>query len=156
MRLKANTIFLIVLSATILHFIITTIAGNYIARQVGSLAGDVISKGLLEASEGTGSSGKDASEIYSDMVSKNEAELSKWKTRSFLMSLPIKPLLNPLIKKIRIAWIDEQVRSQKISFAQVKTRGRIIDNVANGLNSISFGIIIYLIYSLMMKIRRRN
>jgi len=155
MRLKANNIFLIVVSATILHFIFATIAGNYIARQVGSLAGDVISKGLIEASEEAGSSGKDANEIYRNMVAKNEAELSKWKIPSFLISLPIKPSLNPLIKKIRTAWINEPVHSGEISFEQVKKRGRTIDNIANGLNSISFGIIIYLIYGLMMKVRRR-
>ena len=152
---KTNTIFLIVVSATILHFIFATIAGNYIARQVGSLAGDVISKGLIEASEEAGSSGKDANEIYRDMVSKNEAELSKWKIPSLLISLPSKPILNPLIKKIRIAWIDEPVHSREISFEQVKMRGRIIDNIANGLNSISFGIIIYLMYRLIMKVRSR-
>ncbi len=155
MRLKANAIFFIVLSVAIIHFIFTTLVGNYIATQVGSLAGQIVSKGLIESSEKSSSSGKNVNEIYRDMVTKNSNDFSKWEIPSLLISLPIKPILNPLIKKIRIAWIDEPVRSQKISFDQVKKRGRIIDYLANGLNSLSFGILIYLAYSLMMKVRSR-
>jgi len=156
MKLKTNTtIFFIVLLCTILHFIITTLVGNYMSTQIGSLSGRVVAKGLIEASGEISSSGKNVNEIYRDMVAKNNDELSKWKIQSLLISLPIKPVLNPLIQKIRIAWIDEQVRSNKISFDQVKNRGRIIENIANCVNSISFGILIYFAYSLMVKVRSR-
>jgi hypothetical protein len=153
MRLKASIIFLVILSGTVLHFIITTAVSSHIAMQVGSFAGQVVAKGLIESGEKPSSSEKDGSQIYQNMIAKSNDEYSKWKVPMLLISLPIKSILNPLGKKIRIVWIDEPVRLQKISLDQVKERGRIIDNISNGVNSLSFGILVYLVYRFIMKVR---
>jgi len=155
MRLKANTIIIVVFAVTILHFIVTSIAEHYIATQVGSLTGQVTAEGLIEASEKPHSSGKDMNKIYQKMKAESNEELSKWKIPSFLISLPIKPVLNPLRKMIVETWIAEPVRDRQISLEQVKSRARIIDNVANGLNSILLGILIYLVYRFILKARSR-
>jgi hypothetical protein len=155
MRNKATTIFLFILFVTVLHFIITTVVGRYIATQVGSSTGQVVTNGLTEAGEKLPSE-KDANQIYQNMIAKSNAEFSKWKLPIFLISLPIKPILSPLERKIRIVWIDEPVRLQKISIDQVKKRGMIIDNVGNGVNSISFGILVFLAFRLIIRLRSRQ
>jgi hypothetical protein len=151
MKIKSYTI-LVILSVSILHFIITMVVGSYISTQVGSSAGQVVAKGIIEAGKEP-SSKKNTDQIYQYMIDKSNDELSKWKTPLFLISLPIKPILNPLGKKIKSALIDEPVRLQRISLDQVKERARIIDNIGNGVNSISFGILAYLVYGLIMKAR---
>jgi hypothetical protein len=156
MKLKTNTIFIVILVGTIMHFIITSIVGHYIATQVGALAGNVIAEGLLETTEKPYLQGDDANKIYQSMKTKINEEYSRWEIPSFLISLPIIPVLKPLKKVVEETWVVEPVRVHQISLDEVKRRGSIIDNVANGLNSISFGILIYLAYSLIMKVRSRQ
>jgi hypothetical protein len=78
------------------------------------------------------------------MTSKRDEALSRWKIPLLLISLPLKPVIQPLLNKLRKAWIYEPAFSKQISKDQFKTRGLIIDNFATGLNSLAFGLLIYL------------
>jgi hypothetical protein len=147
-NIKAHAIFIV---ATIIHFILTSIVGHYAAIQIGSSTGQVVAKGLIEATENSMSSEKEVNEIYQDMKSRSDEVISRWKIPLFLISLPIKPFINPLLNKIRKAWIYEPVFSKKISKDQLKTRGKIIENVTNGLNSLAFGLLIYLAFRIRKK-----
>jgi putative exporter of polyketide antibiotics len=151
---RAHTLLIAVVLITILHFILTSIAGHYIAIQIGSSTGRAVAEGLIEATESPKSSEKEVNETYQTMKNKSNEVISRWKIPLLLISLPIKPVIHPLLNKIRKVWIYEQVLSKKISKDQFKTRGIIIENIANGLNSLTFGLLIYLAYRIIFKGRR--
>lgn len=148
--LKTHTIFILAVAITILHFILTSIVGHYIAIQIGSSTGQVVAEGLIETTEGP-SSEKQANGIYQNMENKSNEVISRWKIPLLLISLPIKPVIHPLLNMIRKAWIYEPVLTKTISKDQFITRGIIIENIANGLNSLSFGLLIYLAFKIILK-----
>jgi len=146
---KAKTIGSVVFMCTILHFIITSIVGHYIASHVGSLAGQVVAEGIVEASINPHSSIKDVDQTYQIMKVKINEDRSRWEILSLIISLPISPIINSLEKMIIEAWIAAPVRAQQISLEQVKFRASIIDHIANGLNSLFVGILIYMTYNIV-------
>ncbi len=148
---KTHAILIVAASITIFHFTLTSIVGHYVAIQIGSSTGQVVAKGLIEVTENSRSSEKKVNELYQDIKNRSSEVISRWKITLFLISLPIKPFINPLLNKIRKAWIYEPVFSKKISKDQVKTRGIIIENITNGLNSLALGFVIYLSCSLRKK-----
>ncbi|GAB4416837.1 MAG: hypothetical protein OHK0032_12860 [Thermodesulfovibrionales bacterium] len=150
---KTHVLFIIAVSITIVHFMVTSIAGHYIAVQVGSSTGAAVAKGLIEATENQRSSEKEVSEIYRDMKNKRDEVISKWKIPTLMISLPLKPVIQPLLNKIRKAWLYEPVLSKKISKEQLKIRGLIIEYTANGLNSLAFGVLSYLACMLFLGIK---
>ena len=151
---EAKTLFIIAVSITILHFILTTVAGHYIAIQIGSSTGQAVAKGLIESTGNPSSSEKEINERYQEMKSKSEEIIARWKIPLLLISLPIKPVIQPLLNKIRKAWIYEPAFSSQISKEQFKTRGIIIDTGANALNSVTFGLLIYLSCKLLKGVRK--
>jgi len=152
---KTNAIFILAVSITILHFIITSVAGHYIAVQIGSSTGQAVAKGLIESTENPQSSEKEINERYQDMQSKSDEIISRWKLPLLLISLPIKPVIRPLLNKIKKAWIYEPAFSKQISKEQFKTRSIIIDTGANALNSLAFGLLIYLACRLIWAFRNK-
>jgi hypothetical protein len=150
-RVKTNAIFILAVSITILHFILTSVAGHYIAVQIGSSTGQAVAKGLIESTENPQSSEKEINERYQDMQSKSDGIISRWKLPLLLISLPIKPVIQPLQNRIRKAWIYEPAFSKQISKEQFKTRGMVIEYISNGLNSLAFGLLIYLVCRLIFK-----
>lgn len=159
-RGKTQTLFIVAVSIALLHFILTSIAGHYIAGQIGSSTGAAVAKVLTEStenqSENQRSSGKEANEIYQDMKTKSEEIVSRWKIPMLLISLPIKPVIQPLLNKIKKAWIYEPVLSKKISKEQFRTRGIIIENIANALNSLTVGFLTYFLCKIISKKKRRR
>lgn len=155
---RAHTLLFIVALITIFHFIFTSLVRYYIAIQVGLQTGHVVAEGLIEATEIPKflEPEKDVNEIYQNMKNKSNEILSKWKIPLLLISLPVKPVIQPFLNKIRKAWIYDPVISKKISKKQFKTRAIIIENIANGLNSLIFGLLIYLALKLFLEIRLRS
>lgn len=148
---KGHTILIITVLITILHFVLTSIAAHLIAIQIGSRTGQLVAEGLIETTRSPKSSEKEVNEIHQDMTVRINDEISKWKIPLLLISLPIKPAIDPFLKKIRKAWIYDPVLSRKISKDEFEIRGKIINNIANGLNSTTFGSLIYLAFRLFMK-----
>lgn len=149
-KIGIKTHAILAVAITILHFILTSLVGHYIAIQIGSGTGQVVAEGLIETTEGP-SSEKQVNEIYQNMENKSKEVISKWKIPLFLISLPIKPVIHPLLNMIRKAWIYKPVLAKTISKDQFTTRGIIIENIANGLNSFSFGLLIYLAFKIILK-----
>jgi hypothetical protein len=142
---KTHAIFIVVISITILHFLITSIVEHYIDVQIGLQIGQEVTEGLIKATEIPKSSVREADKIYQEMKDKSNNVLSKWKIPSFLISLPLKPIIYPLLEKIKKVWLYDPVFYKEISIEQFKIRGRIIRHITNALNSTAFGVLIYLI-----------
>ena len=154
-------IFTVTLSVTIIHFILTSVIGHYIAVQVGTQMGKIVADGLIEAYEkspqkSSQKSEEEATLIYQNMKSKSDNILAKWKVPMFLLSFPSKPITYPLVRKISRAWIYNPTLSHEISREQLKTRGMILDNIDNGINSLSFGLLIYLALTLINKYKLKH
>jgi hypothetical protein len=145
---KAHTLFIITISITIVHFILTTIVGHYIAVQIGSSMGQVIANELIKSIENPKSSEKEINERVQAMKTKGDEMMSRWKIPLLLISLPIKPVIQPLLNEIRRVWMYEPAVSKELSKDQFKTRASIIsiiDTVITGLNSLAFGLLIWLV-----------
>lgn len=61
------------LSVTVIHFILTSIVGYYIAVQIGTPMGQIVASGLKEASKSSQAPDEEASKIYQNMKKKVDA-----------------------------------------------------------------------------------
>ena len=145
-RLTPHAILIAAVSTTILHFLFTSIVGHYIAVHIGSSTGQIVAEGLVEATTDSPktSSEDEAKRIYQKMQRKSIEVVSRWTIPLLLISLPIGPVIQPLLNKIRKAWMYEPVLSNAISNDQFKTRAMSFTYLVTGLNSFSFGTVIYL------------
>ncbi len=142
-------IFVIALSVTIIHFVLTSVIGHYIAVRIGTQMGQVVASGLTDATEQNAqNSEKKATELYQDMKNRSEEIIENWRMPLLLLSLPSKPLLNSFLKEIRKNQLN-RVISKEISKEQFYTRGRMLDYSANFVNSLSLGLLIYLILRIL-------
>jgi len=145
---KAHRIFIIALIIALAHFILTSVVGQYIAVQVGTQVGHGVAEGLIEAygksPQNLQKSEEEAKRISQDMKNKSEGITENWKLPLFLISLQIKTLINPFMKKIRDTRI-EMVLSREISKDQFYKWGIIIDWTANFINSFFVGFLVYVI-----------
>lgn len=145
---KAHRIFVIALLITILHFILTSVIGHYIANQIGTQMGQIVAGGLIEANESPQTSEEEAKRIYQNMKNKSNDIIESWKIPLILVSLPTKPIIYTLLKKFRRTWIYDPAISGDILREQFKKRAIIIDNIVNFINSLSLGLVVYLILRL--------
>jgi len=134
------------------HFILTSVIGRYIAVQVGSQVGRAVAGGLIEAYEKSSpnlqKSEEEAKRISQGMRSNTQGIIENWKLPLFLISLPIKPLMNPFLKNIRYARI-KMVLSKEISKDQFYNWGIVIDYIANFINSFFVGLLVYVILRIL-------
>jgi hypothetical protein len=134
----------IALSVVIGHFILTSVIGHYIAVQVGSQIGRIVAEGLIEASEKkTENADEEAKRIDQNMKAKSDEVKERWKIPELIISLPAKPLFNPFLKKINRDQINKVI-AKEINRNQFRTQGFIIHYIANFLNSLSFGFLVYI------------
>jgi hypothetical protein len=147
--IEVHSLFIVTVIIIILHFAITSMIGHYISVQIGTQMGRVVATGLLENAEADGSEAG----TYEGMKKDTESIFGSWKVPTFLISLPAKPLINPMLKKIRATRI-QMLLSKKISKEQFANEGFIIDYTANFVNSLSFGVIVYVILRLFMTHRK--
>jgi hypothetical protein len=147
---RVHRVFTVALLISLLHFIITSAVNHYIAMKVGSQVGQVVAGELIEASENREASDDEANRIYGKMKSRGQGIIERWKIPLILISLPIKPLMNPFLKKIRETRMH-MVLTKEISREQFYTRGIIIDYTANFINSVVLGSIIYVTFRMLKK-----
>lgn len=139
---KIVTVTLIVI---IIHFTVTSVIGHYIAFQIGTQMGQIVARGLTEASKNSSSeSDEEAHEVYQNMKNRSDEIIENWKISRFLISLPAKPLMNSLFSGIRKDQLSKLV-SKEITKEQFRIRGKMLEYGANFVNSLSFGFIVYLI-----------
>ena len=144
-------IFVIALSVTITHFVLTSVIRHYIAVQIGTQMGQVVASGLTDATEQSPqNSEKKTTELYQGMKNRSEDIIENWRMPLLLLSLPSKPLLNPFLKEIRKNQLN-RVISKEISKEQFYTRGRMLDYSTNFVNSLSLGLLVYLILRILKR-----
>ncbi len=141
-------IFAIALSVTIIHFVLTSVIGHYIAVRIGAQAGQIVAGGFIEAYEISPQtppqSDEEGKRLYRDMKNKGEDIIENWKLPLLSISLPIKPLMNSFLKNIRDTRIN-MLLSKEISKDQFYKWGIVIDYIANFINSFCVGFLVYVI-----------
>jgi hypothetical protein len=145
----------ITLFVFIIHFLLTSLIGHYIAVQIGTQMGQVVAENLADASKkNPEESEEEASRIYQKMKSKSEDVPDSWKVTELLISLPAKPLMSPLLKEMRQNLINRLI-AKAITREQFRIRGLIIDYTANFLNSLSFGLLVFIMLKIFIQNKRR-
>jgi hypothetical protein len=152
MKMINKKIFAIALSVTIIHFVLTSVIGHYIAVKIGAQAGQIVAGGFIEAYEKSPQtppqSDEEAKRICRDMKRKSEEVTENWKLPHLLISLPLRPLLNPFLRNMMHARI-KMVISKEISREQFYSRGVMIDYAVNFINSFFVGFLVYVILRIL-------
>ncbi len=130
----------LVLSVAIVHFIITSLIGHYIAVHVGTEIGQVAAGGLTTASDGNNE--EEPTRIYQNVKSQSDEIEARWQIPELIISLPAKYMINPLLQDIRKKQIDKVI-NKTINRDQFRTRALLIDYTANFLNSVALGLLVY-------------
>ena len=144
----------ITLSLTIIHFVLTSLIGHYIAVQIGTQMGKIVADTLIEASDKSKSE-EEASRIYQNMKSQSEDIRNKWKFPELLISLPAKPLINALLKEMRQNQMNKYI-AKEITREQFQTRGLITDYTANFVNSLCLGLLLLIGLNISTKFGERR
>ncbi len=141
------------LVVTAIHFLLTSLVGRYIAVQIGTQMGQVVAGGLTSASAENNK--EDAATIYQDMKKQSEAITGKWQLPELLISLPIVPVLKPTLLELRQIRI-KKVITKEISRDQFRTQGLIIDYSVRFLNSLSLGLLVFIVLRIFNEKRKKR
>jgi hypothetical protein len=76
---------------------------------------------------------------------KRDEVSSKYTFPTLLISLPIKPIIQPVIEKTKQVWIYNPVIRRQISKEAAETRVVFVQYLTNSLNSAAFCLLVYLI-----------
>ena len=82
------------------------------------------------------------------MKSQSEAIRNKWQIPELLISLPSKPLINAFLKDMRQEQMNKVI-AKEITKEQFRTRGLITDYTANFVNSLSLGLLVYIMLRIL-------
>ncbi len=138
-----NKIISISLSLTIIHFILTSVIGHYISVQIGTEMGKIVSAGLIESSGLNTIKTNDETSRIDQNIENKSAEIGKrWRIPQLLISLPARPIINPILKDVRKQQMN-RVIAKEMTGEQFRTQGLMIDYTANLFNSLLLGLIIY-------------
>jgi hypothetical protein len=149
MKLINKKIITIALAIVILHFVLTSAAGYYIALRVGREMGKMVAEGLDEIWEvrqkGSPQKIQEAAQrIIQDIKVKREALLKKWEIPTIAVSLPVRYFLEPLLNEAdREA--TKKVLSKEITVEQFHKRERLMNLAVNLVNSLTLGLLVYAI-----------
>ena len=145
---RAHRFFVIALLVALAHFILTSVLDHYIAVKIGTQVGQIVAGGFIETYEKSPQTSpqpdEEAKRVYRDMKNKSEDLIENWKLPLFLISLPIKALMNPILENLRDTRI-KMVFSKEISKDQFYKWGIVIDYTANFINSFCVGFLVYVI-----------
>lgn len=151
-----NKIFIIMLLVTIIHFILTSVIGHYIAVKTGTQIGQIVASGLVDTSpKSPEAQGEEAAIIYQNMKKKRDDINEHWKIPSLLISLPAKPIMNSFLVELRRNQFNKVI-SKELTKKQFYTHGKMIEYTANFVNSLSLGLIVYLILRIVKSRRKRD
>jgi hypothetical protein len=147
MKLINKKIITIALAIVILHFVLTSVAGYYIALHVGQEMGKMVADGLAQIWEarqkGPPQKVQEAAQrIIQDIKLKREALLKRWEIPTIVVSVPVRYFLEPLLNEAdREA--TKKVLSKEITVEQFHTRERLMNVAANLVNSLALGLLVY-------------
>jgi uncharacterized membrane protein len=143
MKMTNKKIIAIALSVAIMHFVLASVIGHYIAVEIGTKMGGVVANGLKEGIEGSKLTDDEAARFYRDMKNKGSDIVAKWRAPLLLLSLPVEPVLRPFLREITKKQIN-MVVSKKISREQLYTQNIIIDYTVRLINSAVLGLLLYI------------
>ena len=144
----------IALSVTIIHFVITSLVGHYIAVQIGTQIGHVVIGGLSASSDKTKSE-EEATRIFQNMKSQSNEIKAKWQIPELIISLPAKPLINTALKEMRQNRMHKYI-AKEITREQFNTRGLITDYTATFVNSLALGLLVYIVLKILNQYKRER
>ena len=136
-----------------LHFFLTSAIGHYIAVQIGTQMGQIVAQGLIDSSKTPQEA--EANVIYQGIQNNTSDIMEQWKIPLLLISLPVKPLMDPFIQQIRKNQLDMFV-SKKISKNQYEKQGLLIDYVVNFINSLSLGFLVFIMLKVPNQYKRKT
>ena len=143
--IKTHRVLIVIVFITVTHFILSSIIGHYVTAKMGLQMGYVVADGLVEALENPGNSDEAANIIDQRMLKNAEEIFAEWKPFIFILSLPSGPLTDSFWKQVYEDWIYAPILSKEISRDQFKIRGTIIHYIGIGINSMSFGLLVYIV-----------
>jgi len=144
----------IALSVAIIHFVITSLVGHYIAVQIGTQIGHVVIGGLSASSDKTKSE-EEATRIFQNMKSQSDEIKAKWQIPELIISMPAKPLINKALKEMRQNRMHKYI-AKEITREQFKTRGLITDYTATFVNSLALGLLVYIVLKILNQYKRER
>ncbi len=157
--IKTHRPFIIALLIALVHFLLTSAIGLYIAVQLGTQVGHVVAEGFIETYEKSPQnlqkSEEETKRIYQGTKNKNENIIENWRVPLFLISLPTNALMNPVLKNINRTLL-RMVVSKGISRKQFLIWGSMIGCIANFINSLSVGFLVYMILRIWRVYRTRR
>lgn len=146
----------ITLSLTIIHFILTSLIGYYIALQIGTQMGKIVAAGLIEASKkNPDKAEEEANRIHQNMKTKSDDIRESWKIPHLLISLPAKPLITPLLKEMKENQMNKYI-AKEFTRGQYRTQALMIEYTVNFLNSLSLGLLTYIMLRIFNQYRRKR
>jgi hypothetical protein len=160
MKIRNNKLIVVALSVALIHFILTSVTGHYIAVQIGTQMGSIVAGGLIEAygkspQQSSQKSEEEAKRIYQNMQTKSDDVTKKWEIPMLLISLPIKQFMKPFLKDIGQESL-RMVVSKEISKHPFYARGMMINYAANLVNSFALGLLIYIIIRILNRKSKHN
>jgi len=153
---KTHRLLFVTILLTLLHFGASSIYGQYIAEKAGAEMGHVVAQRLTKAYAGSESSAETSADIYEGMKTQSDEIYERWKTHFFILSLPSGPLLNPFWQSVGNKWIYSPLLAKEISKDQFRIRGKVLDTLARAVNSLSFGLVLYLLLRLRTWRKQRH
>jgi hypothetical protein len=149
MNMTNKKIITISLSIAIIHFMLTSVIGHYISVKIGTEMGNIISASLIESSDlNRSKTTEDATRISQNIEAKSVEIKKSWKTSQLLISLPVRPIITPLLKDIRERQVNKVI-AKEMTLEQFRAQGLIIDYAINLLNSLLLGSLIYVALRLL-------
>ena len=146
----------ITFSLTLIHFVLTSLIGYYIAVQIGTQMGKIVADGLIEASDKKPDKAEEeAIRIHENMKNKIDGINESWKIPNLLISLPAKPLITPLLKETKRNLMNKYI-TKEITRDQYRTKGLMIDYTINFLNSLSLGLLVLIVLRTLNQYKRKR
>ena len=143
-------ILLVVFVIIFIHFAISYFVGNYVAKEMGTQMGNIVAESLFNYYHSPDE------KAFKDMKKDANSIVNHWKPIYSVMNFPTAPLINPLKEWVFQKYLIAPFLAGDISREQFKIRGAINDNFSPGINSIAFGLLIFLLIKLFQSCRLRS
>jgi hypothetical protein len=146
-------IILIAIAVVMVHFIITAVIGHYISVQIGTQIGQAVISGFTAVSDKNNK--EDATTIYQNMKRQSDEIKAKWQIPKVIIALPVKPAIDYLLEDIRQNQMKRYI-AKEITKDEFRTRGLITDYAATFLNSLSLGLLVYIVLRILNQYKRER
>ena len=140
-KVRRPRIFLVVF-VIVIHFTLTYFAGHYVAKEIGTQIGNIVAENSSEYYQSFNEKG------FKEMKEDANKAVNNWKTIYSVMNFPTAPLVNPLKAWAFHKFLFVPALAGDISREEFKARGAINDNFWAGINSMAFGLLIYVLIKL--------